>query len=214
VDETGRGRDHGDTAAGIARDATTAVSDRLGKLKALALSGDDEAFKAGIKTALQEVLDRSKVTVRVPGLGWDVSGAMRTAMRATCLGLCNPPTRFTIYPDTVINRTVLSTDTVNDLQIALNNVDSIQQTSERMFSAQSIFDAIPAAGAINQAREQVDSGLARIPSFDGGGYLLSPTRYEPYILLSGERRGVTFNLLDPVEALAGIGDTIAQALLP
>lgn len=36
--------------------------------------------------------------------------------------------------------------------------------------------------------------------------------YTPYLILSGQRHGVSFNLLDPVAMLQGIGDAIAGLL--
>jgi len=161
-------------------------------LKAQALAGDDEALRLALKTALDTAYSLRSVTVDVTvtvDLGlFDKNFSHRTTA------------------------TVLPADTAAQIQTAAANVHRIQETSDLKISAQAVYDAIPVDSALNRVRDEVEQGLAQIPSFDGGGYVLTPTTYEPYIILSGQKHGVQFNLLDPAEALKGIADTIVGLL--
>ena len=67
-----------------------------------------------------------------------------------------------------------------------------------MINAQDYVNSLPVEDALAQARRELENDLAQLPSFDGAGYTATdgsaPTAY---ILLSGKKYEVEFNLLDP-----------------
>lgn len=195
VNESSIGDSKGTAARNVAAAAVVDPRRNLVELKRVAQLGDDATLRQALVNLLNAVYAARTVTVVVP----------KYTVSAGLFGT------ITIYPGKSMTYTVLSSSTAEQVRTAALHAPRIQQTSDRMIGARQIVDAIPTEQAIQKARAEVAQGLALIPTFDGAGYEVSAAdqTYVPYLILSGKRHGVTFNLLDPVEALAGIGDTIA-----
>lgn len=197
VNETSIGDSKGAAARSISASTISTPRARLLELKRVALLGDDASLRQALIDLLEAVYAARTVTVVVPK--YTVSAG--------------PFGSITIYPGRSLTYTVLSPTTAEQIRTAALHAPQIQETSDRRIAAQQVFDAMPTQQAIEKARSDVQQGLAQIPSFDGAGYEVAGGRtYTPYLILSGQRHGVSFNLLDPVEALAGIGDTISRLL--
>lgn len=203
VNETSIGDTYGGFAKTIADQAIKTPRANLLELKRIAQLGDDASLRQALEDALYAVYDVRTIKVVVPKYTYTIDWPSPI-----------PNSSITIYSGTTLTYTILDAATASQVLTAAQNAYRIQQTSDLRISAQQIVDAIPTEAILNKARSDVDKGLALIPSFDGAGYEVSATElsYTPYLILSGERHGVTFNLLDPVAMLEGIGDTIAGLL--
>ena len=195
VDENKLGNDKGEVARKIAADAIKPIVSALTILKNIAKQANDDIFRAAIKSALQKAYNArtfsKKITIshKFPLVG-----------------------TITVYNKT-ITKPVIPKLSADKIKLALDNVDNIEISSNIKISAQQIFDALPVESAINTAKQEVDQGLAQIPTLDGVGYTVETTLYTAYAILDGKRYEVNFNVLDPAELAAGIGDLIADQLL-
>jgi hypothetical protein len=117
-----------------------------------------------------------------------------------------------VYDQTVTRRVISESDAAAILTAA-NNVYRIAETSDIMISAQAIFDALPAEQVLETVRQEVTSGVAAIPSVDGLGATIAGGVASPFVTIDGVDQPVAFNVLRPGEALAGIGDLLAQLLI-
>ena len=78
------------------------------------------------------------------------------------------------------------------IQTAANNVDKIPGAYTVKVNAQTIVDNLPTEQAINTAKQNVQSGLAQVPSFDGAGYSVKQDGTKTaYIDGGAEYRAVT-----------------------
>lgn len=198
VNETSIGDSKGAAARSIAASAIAGPQARLLELKRVAQLGDDASLRQALIDLLNAVYDARTVKVVIP----------KYTVSAGVFGT------ITIYPGKTTTHTVLSASTAAQIKTAAEHAPRIQQTSDVRIGASAIVDALPTEQAIQRARSEVDQGLARIPSFDGAGYEVraDTLTYTPYLILGGQRHGVSFNLLDPVATLQGIGDAIAGLL--
>lgn len=198
VNETAIGDSKGAAARSIAAAAIAGPRARMLELKRVAQLGDDASLRQALIDLLNAAYDARTIKVVVP----------RYTVSAGVFGT------ITIYPGRTTTHAVLSASTAAQVKTAAENAPRIQQTSDLRINASAIVDALPTEQAIERARSEVDQGLARIPSFDGAGYEVraDTLTYTPYLILSGQRHGVSFNLLDPVAMLQGIGDAIAGLL--
>lgn len=198
VNETAIGDSKGAAARSIAAAAIAGPRARMLELKRVAQLGDDASLRQALIDLLNAAYDARTIKVVVP----------RYTVSAGVFGT------ITIYPGRTTTHAVLSASTAAQVKTAAENAPRIQQTSDLRITASAIVDALPTEQAIERARSEVDQGLARIPSFDGAGYEVraDTLTYTPYLILSGQRHGVSFNLLDPVAMLQGIGDAIAGLL--
>lgn len=194
VNEQAIGDEKGEVARRIAIDAIAPVKAALNNLKQVANEGNDEVFRMAIKNALQQVYNH-----RV------FSQTIRITHNFPLVGT------ITVYNRT-ITRTVLSTDIANNIKFALDNIDQLAVTSSIMISAQQIYDALPLEEAINTARQEVEQGLAHIPTLDGVGFTVDSGIYTAYANLDGKRVEIDINVLSPTELAAGIGRLISEQL--
>jgi hypothetical protein len=186
------GNQLGEQARVIAANAIVPYKNRLVALKD-AVNASDDVFRAAIKAALQAVYDNRNfsrninITYNFPLVG-----------------------NRTVY-NTTVTRTLLTGSNLTNIKLALDNVDNIEATSSIMISAQQIFDQLPLESAINTAKQEVEQGLAQIPSsLDGVGYTVVDGVYNAYAILSGEEYAVQFNVLNPDELASGVGRLIAD----
>ena len=118
----------------------------------------------------------------------------------------------TVYDQTVTRRVISQAD-ADAILAAANNVYRIAETSDIMISAQAIFDAFPTEQVLSTVRQEVASGVAAIPSVDGLGATIAGGVASPFVTIDGVNHPVAFNVLRPGEALAGVGDLLAQLLI-
>ncbi|NGX17679.1 hypothetical protein G6032_15090 [Wenzhouxiangella sp. XN24] len=200
VNETAIGDRVGGHARAIANDAIVPYREAMEELKRQAQEGDDDALRAALKTALLEVYDRRTFSLRL----------LYTEVLDFGFGIGER--RITLY-DRTFTRQVIPADTANQIRDAADNVDRLPQASARVVSGQAVVDSFRPREVIRGVKEEVDSGLADIPSFDGMGYRISLGALTMFIVLNQEEVGVSFNVLDAGEALVGIGEAIADGLL-
>ena len=82
-----------------------------------------------------------------------------------------------------------------------------------MISAQAIYDAFPAEEVLSTVRQEVADGVAAIPTVDGLGATITGGVASPFVTIDGVDHPVAFNVLKPAEALAGVGDLVAELLV-
>ena len=118
---------------------------------------------------------------------------------------------------TVFNRTwnerVLSASNANSVKTAADNAYRIQESSDIRIDTQRIFDELPTEQILGRVKEDVDTGLAVIPTVDGLGYVASPGRYEPFVTVSGEDKPVEFNVLKPSSVVVGVSNLLRDILV-
>ena len=124
----------------------------------------------------------------------------------------NPIGTQTVYSK-VHTETIIEPSDAQRILNAANNVHRIPETSDILIGTERIRDALPTEEAIARVRGEVEQALATIPSVEGFGFRIENSRYEGFILSGEDEIGVSFNVLDPVEALAGLGDYLAGQLL-
>lgn len=190
------GNSVGASARTQASNAIRPLVSALNLLKTTAEQADDELFKATIKNALQQAYNARTFSKKF-------------TLKYNFAGFGN----FTVYNKT-FTKPVIPAPTATKIKLALDNVDNIQVTSNLKISAQQIFDALPVEEAINTAKQEVEQGVANIPGkLEGVGYKVESRLYTAYAILDGKRYEVSFNVLDPAELAAGIGELIANQLL-
>lgn len=199
VNENSIGDSIGATARNQASNRVNTIIPQLSNLKTLAQQADDESLRDALKQALEEVYAQ-----RTFSLSLDLSYTVSFPIIGN--------QTFTVYKNTW-TRQVIPTDTANQIKTAAENVYRIQETSNIQFSMQNIVDALPTEEAINTAKQEVQNGLAQIPSFNGAGYTVNGDSIEGYILLDNERKAIDLNFLNPEELLKGIGDYISSTII-
>lgn len=198
VDESALGTTVGNTARTRARNIVNPIIDDLQDLKRRAQQADNEQLRAGLKIALQRVYDNRRIQATITA------------------GATLPLVGFRTFYTRNLDIKVIPDDPNNNIQaqllVAINNVHRIQETSDLVFNTNAIIDALPTEEVLNQAKQEVQNGLAIIPVFKGAGYTVSNGNYIAYILLGDEKISVDFNILNPAEALAGISKIISESL--
>lgn len=196
VNEQKLGDEKGEVARKQAADAIAPYKTALTNLKSAANAASDDIFRAAIASALQQAYDRRTFSKKI------------TITASFPLGIGSK----TVYNKTV-TRTVISAANADKIKFALDNVGNIEATSNIKISAQQVYNALPVEDAITTAREEVENGLAQIPTLDGIGYTIENGVYTAYAILDGKNHEVDFNVLSPSELAAGIGKLISEQLL-
>ena len=196
VNEQKLGDEKGEVARKQAADAIAPYKTALANLKSVANAASDDAFRAAIASALQQAYNYLTFSKKI------------TITASFPLGIGNK----TVY-DKTVTKTVISAANADKIKFALDNVDNIEATSNIRISAQQIYDALPVEDAITTARQEVENGLAQIPTLDGVGYTVENGVYTAYAILDGKNYEVDFNVLSPSELAAGIGRLISEQLL-
>ena len=122
---------------------------------------------------------------------------------------------YTVFNARTFTYTAFNATTKANLLTAAANVDKIDPAQTFMFNTQVIFDNLPSTDDLNQAAQDVSDGIADLPVVNGGGYTVGRDGSQAaYVLLGEDRIEIGFNPLDPAAALEGVGDLIAETLLP
>ncbi|MFK8048481.1 MAG: hypothetical protein AB8B81_08610 [Halioglobus sp.] len=167
---------------------------RLENLRDSAGRADDDQVRAALKMALQEVYDNRQINFSV-SVRVSVTGYSKTVRRT-------------------INQSVLTSSQSGKMLEAINNIDRIPVAGELVITRQDIVDNLPTEQVLSTVRDEVRSGIAIIPDVSGVTYSVIRGEYSGGILLSnGREYRVDFNVLNPVEAIAGMADLLAEILV-
>ena len=167
---------------------------RLENLRDSAGQADDDQVRAALKLALQDVYDNRQINFSV-SVRVSVTGYSKTVRRT-------------------INRSVLTSSQSGKVLEAINNIDRIPVAGELVITRQDIVDNLPTEQVLSTVRDEVRSGIAIIPDVSGVTYSVIRGEYSGGILLSnGREYRVDFNVLNPVEAIAGMADLLAEILV-
>jgi hypothetical protein len=196
VDEAAIGDAVGATARARTVTEVAPYVTALQHLKTQAQSADDEALRETLRQALLTVHANQVFSRRIV-----VSHTFPS-----------PFGTVTVFDQTITRRIISEADAAAILTAA-NNVYRIAETSDIMISAQAIFDAFPAEQVLSTVRQEVADGVAAIPTVEALGATIAGGVVTPFVRIDGENHPVAFNVLKPAEALAGIGDLVAELLV-
>ncbi len=113
-----------------------------------------------------------------------------------------------------INRDVLTPSQAEDVLAAAGNVDRIPETSEQVVSAQAVLDRLPLDEALQAARDEVEAGLKHLPGLSSVDYTVSDGEYVGSVRFNdGTQYSVDFNVLDPVDLVAGVNRLAVQYVI-
>ena len=186
----------GASARSKAADAIVPYVAAFNELKKQAQSADDESLRVALEQALRSAYNHRTFSKKI------------TVSYNFPLGVGS----VTVYNSTV-TRTVLDSATAAKVLEAANNAYRIQETSDQMISAQQIYDAIPAEEAFQSVKQEVEDGVRVIPELKEMGYTVSGSNADAYFILGETTYTADFNVLNPKEALAGIGQVISDNML-
>lgn len=198
VDEVQIAKDSANDAKTKTTNEINAIIPALQELKKQALAADDASLRQALKTALLLVYSKRTVTVSIN--------------RNVTVPLPWPIDDQTYKIKRTENLIVLDTTTANKLKFAADNVYRIQETSDIKISAQQIVEQLPTKEIIIKAKQEVNNGLNKIPSFQGAGYVVDQKNYLSYIILNNEKVSVNANVLNPVELMLAITDEVNRRL--
>ena len=173
--------------------------DALNRLKAAALNtSDNGTTRTEIEAALRDLASRNKVNKNVT-----ITGKVK---KIICINYST--TRS-------ISITVISSSQVNQLLAAANAVKYIAETSDLRVQAQQIFDAFSPRDILQRVRDDIEAGVAQIPTVDEVGFTHthSPSEWEFYAILSGQKHVLGgFDPMNPAEVERAISSLIIGML--
>jgi len=109
-----------------------------------------------------------------------------------------------------VNEAVLTSQQSSSILNAADNAHLIQESSDTKIRLGDHFEQIPEEDIIERARTEINDGLDQLPTFEKAGMTVTNGAMTGYILLDETEYSVDFNILDPVELLLGVGDSIAE----
>ena len=116
----------------------------------------------------------------------------------------------TTYKRTVsIDVQVLTSQQVNQLNTAADNVKYIAETSDIRIEAQEIYDRIPAREIMESLKNDIATGVKTIPSIEEIGFINyhGKNTYSFYWIVNGEKQELSdINIFDPNSIAKGIID--------
>lgn len=194
------------TAASSARnDAIAAIAPHksaLEELKVRANEVDNEALRAALKSILLTVYN-NRIFDRTFSY---------TYSKTIDYGLGSFTINKTISHR--VNQAVIPSAEAALVLLAANKVDNIPGAYAIVINIGDIIDSLPTEEAINKARQEVQDGLAQIPSFDGAGYSVTADGIQTgYIILDGKKEEIEFNPLDPLTVAGNIIEYITLGLI-
>ena len=197
VNENDVGNQVGEEARREAASAIVPYVNALQDLKTQAASGDSEALREALRSALLLVYD-NRVFSHTFDIEYDFPDPF--------------PKNVNVY-STTYTQTILPPDTAERILTAANNVHRIGETSDIMISAQAVFDAFPTEEVFASVRQEVQDGIADIPTLDGMGAVIVNDSVDAFITIGGVDHPVAVNVFKPSEAIPALGDLLAEWLL-
>lgn len=182
----------------------------LETMKQYASQADDATIRAALKSALLTAYDNRTINI-------NYSYAYKKSISGNYTYLLvDYPWSGTISKTFTVNKSfaVLTPAQADMLKTAADNVDKIPGAYTVMIDTQTIVNSLPTESAISQVRQEVQSGVAQVPTFGGAGYHagMDVTR-TAYVILNDKPVEVTFNLLDPATAADDILRLITQTTI-
>ena len=173
---------------------------------AAATTNDNESTRSEIEGALRDLakLNRLKKSITVTIVAgnkfvnnpWPVPDVAKCTFTGTFKRTVN------------IDVEVLTSEQVNLLNTAADNVKFIAATSDIKIEAQDIFDRIPAKEIMAQLKDDIQSGVKTIPSIEEVGFINhhANNTYSYYWIANGKRTDLSdIDIFDP--------DSIAEAII-
>ena len=196
VDENAIGDQAGAAARNQAAARIVPYVAAMENLKTQAAAGDSEALRQSLQAALLAAHDHQVFSERI----------------TVTVAFPDPFPDATVY-NQVVTRRIIPADTAADILTAANNVHRIGETSEIMISAQAVYDAFPTEEVFATVRQEVQDGVAEIPTLDGMGAVIVNDGVDAFITVGGVDHPVAANVFKPSEAIPALGDLIADGLL-
>ncbi len=197
VDENDIANTAGDRAYSDANDAIRAPKAAMLELKKRALEADDQALRDALRTALGQAYNNRNVRITT-----SYKRSFGTPFNKT----------YTLYSRDSSEK-VLSDADANSIRTARDNVYRIEETSDIMISAQEVVDRLPTQDAIEQMKDEVNSGTAQIPTINGLGYRAIGDSYEAFVTVDSADRDIEINVLKPSDVRKGVSELLADLLL-
>jgi hypothetical protein len=179
----------------------------LNDLKVHAAEADAASLRQQLKNTLLQVYGMQKIN-KVVNYSYSYSKDFKVLGKVVYTLKINYSNKYTI------RRTLIPPADAAIIKTAADNVDTIPAAYTVMLNAHDIVNSLPTESAIDQAKQEVQQGLTKVPSFDGVGF--SKTKGGPqtaYIILSGKKYAVEFNLLDPINAVPNIIGMISSVTI-
>jgi hypothetical protein len=155
-------------------------------LKSAAQKGDNETFRAALKSAIDDVLRNQRVKIKVSVIG------------------------------TIYDRDVVSSTNESRLRTALAAIGSLPEASSRRIAAKEAWEAAPVNEALEEAFQAIESGVAAAPRFQALGiyHELRSAKWTLVAYLSYKGEQTVFEApYDPENPQATV-DAIAAAFIP
>lgn len=193
---------HANNAANAARtDASNAIAPYVSALNTLKTRAE-EVDDASLRNALEQVLRTVHANRQFT----------RTISRTVTFDVLGKT--YSASGSRTVNLTVLDSNTAGDILYAANHVQDISATETFVISTQDVLSNLPTQEILDEARAIANERLADYSGVESVGYSVINGDYSAYVeFSSGERHGVSFNVLSFDEAVAGITDLLAAAVV-
>lgn len=182
---------YADAAKAVATTKANSMIRVMQNLKTQALNADDESLRAALKSALNDAYNNrnysQKITVKR-----DILGKERTLYNKT------------------LNYTIIAPANASKIKEAADNAHKIQETSDLKIEAEEILAGFREDELIKQIKQDVEDGLATIPSLDGLGYTVFQGIYEAFINLDGTIYSTEVNMLNKDSLYTEVHDLMAS----
>lgn len=206
VDEVSIANKAANSAKNRAQNEIVPYVNALQDLKNQALEkADDESLRQALKTALLQAYNHRNIN-KTFSYTFDKTFSYETLIKTYTK-------RWNQTFSHTVSETIIPAAEAEKILVAANNVHKIGETSNIMISIQDVVDTLPVEDAIDRARQEVENGVAQVPTFEGAGYSVNESTRTAYILLGGEKYEVVFNLLDPESVHDNIVDLISGELI-
>lgn len=174
------------SAISVARRAARPTVNRLNNLKAQARKGDSASVRAALRRALNDVLNNSRLRIRVAKIG------------------------------TIYDKNFLSSTNRSRLRTAIAAIDRIPEKSNLKISAKKIWENAPKREILNRTAEAIETGVGAVPTIDLLRFhhvmRSAKWRLTAVVVQGGETSTIEFTF-DPEDPTA-IGRRIAAAFVP
>ncbi len=159
------------------------------ELKRRALEGDDAALRSALEQALREAYSYRRFT--------------KTFSQKISFSLFSTTVSYTVDVQ------VLDATTAGKILTAADNMYRIPETSDIVVDAQTLVDNLPTQQILDNVRQAVESGQQAIPGVREVSYTVYQGNYSAAVVFTdGSTHSVSFNVLDPAAAAAGIVDLL------
>lgn len=163
---------------------------------------DDEEARKELEAALQALISRKNLNFSYT---FKVKGTKSWLP-------CSSVSSFSFSKKITVNKSILNDSQLDLLEKAADNVQHIRPAEERYFDAQAIVDSLPSREALEELKQDIQSGVKTIPAIGGAGYVKNHSNgvFRFFLILGGERK--TVGEFNPFSSSA-LGNFIIDDLL-